>query len=59
MEKDIAVLHAKLSDSGFYARDQKGFATASAKLVEAQGALAAAEERWLELEMLREELERQ
>ena len=51
-------LHAKLSDSAFYARDPKGFAAASAQLVEAQTALASAEERWLELEMLREELER-
>jgi ATP-binding cassette subfamily F protein uup len=59
LEKDIAVLHTKLADSAFYARDPKGFAAASAKLVEAQSELAAAEERWLELEMLREELERQ
>jgi ATP-binding cassette subfamily F protein uup len=59
LEKDIAALHARLADSAFYARDPKGFAAASAKLGTAQSELAAAEERWLELEMLREELERQ
>ena len=58
LEKDIGVLHAKLSDGEFYVRDPKGFAAASTKLVETQTALASAEERWLELEMLREELER-
>ena len=59
LEKDIAAFHAKLSDGAFYARDPKGFAAASAKLGEAQAALDAAEARWLELEMLREALERQ
>lgn len=59
LEKDIGVLRAKLSDSQFYTRDPNGFSAASAKLVEAEAALASAEERWLELEMLREELERQ
>jgi ABC transport system ATP-binding/permease protein len=59
LEKDIGVLHAQLSDSALYARDPKKFTAMSAKLVEAQAALASAEERWLDLEMLREELERQ
>ena len=59
LEKDIAAFHLKLSDSAFYARDPKGFAATSAKLSEAQAVLDAAEARWLELEMLREELERQ
>lgn len=58
MEKEIGALHAKLSDSDFYTRDPKGFAAASEKLANAQAALASAEEHWLELEMLREELER-
>jgi ATP-binding cassette subfamily F protein uup len=58
LEKTIADLHAKLSDGALYERDPKAFAGASAKLVEAQSALAWAEERWLELEMAREELER-
>ena len=59
LERDIAALHAKLSDGELYMRDPKAFAAASEKLVAAQAALASAEERWLELEMLREELERQ
>jgi ATP-binding cassette subfamily F protein uup len=59
LEKDIAVLHAKLDDSDLYARDPKAFAAASAKLEAAQSELAASEERWLELEMLREEMARQ
>ncbi|HEY3636820.1 MAG TPA: ATP-binding cassette domain-containing protein [Rhizomicrobium sp.] len=59
LEKTIAVLHAKLSDSALYERDPKSFAEASAKLVAAQESLASAEERWLELETLREELEAQ
>jgi ATP-binding cassette subfamily F protein uup len=59
VEGEIAALHAKLTDSDFYARDPKGFAAASANLEKAQNILSAAEQRWLELEALREELARQ
>jgi ATP-binding cassette subfamily F protein uup len=59
LEKEIAALHTQLTDSAFYLRDPKGFAAASARLEEAQTELAMAEERWLELEILREELARQ
>jgi ATP-binding cassette subfamily F protein uup len=59
LEKDIAVLHEKLASPDFYSRDPKGFAAASAKLEAAEAELASSEERWLELEMLREELARQ
>jgi ATP-binding cassette subfamily F protein uup len=59
LEKEIAALHARLADSQLYARDPKSFAEASAKLEAAEMELASSEERWLELEMLREELERQ
>ncbi|HEY5337085.1 MAG TPA: ATP-binding cassette domain-containing protein [Rhizomicrobium sp.] len=58
LEKDIAALHVKLADGDFYVRDPKGFAAQSAKLKEAEATLASSEERWLELEMLREELAR-
>jgi ATP-binding cassette subfamily F protein uup len=58
LEKEIAVLHEKLAGADFYTRDAKGFAAASAKLEAAQAELASSEERWLELEMLREELAR-
>jgi hypothetical protein len=37
-----------------FARDQKRFAAVSAALAQDVAALGAAEERWLELEMLRE-----
>jgi ATP-binding cassette subfamily F protein uup len=58
LERTIAALHAKLSDIALYERDPKSFADASAKLVDAQSSLASAEERWLELEIVREATER-
>jgi ATP-binding cassette subfamily F protein uup len=58
LEKEIAMLHRTLADPGLYVRDPKTFAEASTKLEKAQAELSASEERWLELEMLREELER-
>jgi ATP-binding cassette subfamily F protein uup len=57
-EKEIAALHTQLEDGAFYVRDPKGFAAASAKLEHAQRELSVSEERWLELEMRREELAR-
>lgn len=50
-------LHAVLDDANLYARDPKRFAEATEKLTATEAALAAAEEEWLRLEMLREELE--
>jgi ATP-binding cassette subfamily F protein uup len=58
LERDIHALHERLSAGGFYERDPKGFTAATAKLAELQATLAHSEERWLELEMLREEIER-
>ncbi|MEI9992737.1 MAG: ATP-binding cassette domain-containing protein [Rhizomicrobium sp.] len=58
LEKRIGEVQAKLATPDFYARDPKAFATLSAELAQAQHDLAAGEERWLELEMLREEIER-
>jgi ATP-binding cassette subfamily F protein uup len=57
LESDIARLNAILSDSGLYTRQPAKFAEATTALQAAQAALAAAEEQWLALEMLREELE--
>ena len=57
LQTKIHGLQEKLHDPDLYARDRKAFGAASAALTEAQAALAAAEEKWLELEMLREELE--
>jgi len=59
LEKTIATLHARLSDREFYVRDPARFAATTATLDAAQVELAAAEEHWLNLEMLREEQERQ
>jgi len=54
----IAGLQARLADPTLYGKDPKAFAEATAELARAEADLAAAEEQWLELEMLRQELER-
>lgn len=50
-------LQAKLDDATLYVRDPKAFEKATAEFVAAQDDLARKEDAWLELEMLREELE--
>ena len=64
LPKTIEKLHAEiakrqklLDDPDLYARDRKKFDEASAAIAKAQHELAAAEDRWLELEVLREEIE--
>jgi ATP-binding cassette subfamily F protein uup len=57
LERTIAKLQTKLADAELYARDQTAFTQASAALVDAQSELETAESEWLELEMLREEIE--
>jgi ABC transport system ATP-binding/permease protein len=49
-------LQAKLDDPQFYARDRTAFEKVTAELGELQQKIAAAEEQWLKLEILREEL---
>jgi ABC transport system ATP-binding/permease protein len=56
LEEKIAGLQKELADPGLYSRDRTRFETASAALTEAQTALAALEDDWLALELLREEL---
>ena len=56
LQVTIRALHARLDDARLYARDRKSFDEASAALVAAQAKLAAAEEKWLELEILREDI---
>ena len=56
LEREIAALHARIDDPTLYARDRAAFDKASAALTDKQGKLAAAEDKWLELEMLRQEL---
>jgi len=48
---------AILADPDLFSREPKRFEQASAALTKVDADLAAAEDRWLELEMLREELE--
>ena len=57
LEAEIDKLSAELADPNLYARDPKRFDTLSKTITERQGEREAAEERWLELEMKREELE--
>ena len=57
LEVQIARQQSLLSDSGLYARDPAGFRRASDTLATAQTKLSEAEERWLELEQLREQVE--
>ena len=57
LSEEAKRLHAVLDDPGLYGRDPKQFAAATEKLAATEAALAAAEEEWLRLEMLREELE--
>ena len=57
LNRDIAKLQAVLDDPGLYARDAARFEKATALLAKAHEDLAATEEEWLTLEVLREELE--
>jgi len=56
LKAEIDHLQSKLSDPTFYARDRAAFEKITATLGELQQKLTAAEEQWLELEILREEL---
>jgi ABC transport system ATP-binding/permease protein len=58
LEAEVSALRLKLGEEGLYARDRKGFDALAAKLTNAEADLAASEERWLALEILREEIER-
>ena len=53
----IARLENNIADPAFYERDPKGFQKTIAALDKERETLAALEEEWLELEMLREEIE--
>jgi ABC transport system ATP-binding/permease protein len=57
LEAKIAKLQDVLADPTLYGRDPGLFERASAALAGFQADLAAAEHRWLELELLRDELE--
>ncbi len=57
LQTEIAGLNKKLADPDLYRTNPALFAKTSAALTKAEGALVDAEERWLELELLREEVE--
>ncbi|MBO6519520.1 MAG: ATP-binding cassette domain-containing protein [Rhodospirillales bacterium] len=57
LETENARLQAKLADPSFFQRDAAGFDADSRKLADVSRELADAEEEWLRLEMLREEIE--
>jgi ABC transport system ATP-binding/permease protein len=57
LEAHIRDLQQRLDDPGFYARDPATFNQTAADLASRQAELSAAEQRWLELEILREEIE--
>ncbi|OPF90532.1 ABC transporter ATP-binding protein uup [Rhodopseudomonas palustris] len=57
LEAEIADLQKQLDDPQLFARDRAKFDKVSAAMAKAHDELHAAEHRWLELEMLREEIE--
>ena len=57
IESEIESLNTALTDPELYAKDPDLFNVKSTALVDAQMKLAACEEEWLELEMLRESVE--
>ncbi|MFT3937828.1 ABC-F family ATP-binding cassette domain-containing protein [Rhodopseudomonas sp.] len=57
LEAEIASLQKQLDDPQIYAKDRAKFDKVSAAMAKAHDELHAAEQRWLELEMLREEIE--
>jgi ATP-binding cassette subfamily F protein uup len=56
LQTEGRALQQQLDDPTFYARDRAAFERVTASLGEVQTKLAEAEDRWLELEILREEL---
>ena len=57
LQAEIAKQQRLLDDPDLYTRDRKTFDEASRTIARAQHELASAEDRWLELEMLREAIE--
>jgi ATP-binding cassette subfamily F protein uup len=56
-QRKMAAHEAKMADPAFYVRDPAGFAKIAAELDVLRERLSAMEDEWLELEMLREEIE--
>jgi len=56
LQQEAAGLQARLNDPDFYTKDWNSFEKTSSALGEIQRRIAAAEEQWLALEILREEI---
>ncbi len=56
LQQEAQALQQQLHDPEFYARDRAGFEKVTSALGELHHKIAVAEEQWLELEILREEL---
>ena len=56
LQKEIAKQQKRMEDPELFTKDRKTFDAASAAIAKAQAELDAAEERWLALELLREEI---
>ena len=56
LQARIEALQGKLEDRAFFTRDPDGFIAATGALTDAHAQLVAAEEKWLELALLREEI---
>jgi len=57
LETEIAAINLALADPSFYAKDPAGFSAKSKSLISTEAKKAKFEEQWMELELLREELE--
>ncbi|MBI3700773.1 MAG: ATP-binding cassette domain-containing protein [Afipia sp.] len=57
LHAEIASHQRRLDDPELFSKDRKAFDAASSAIAKAQAELGAAEEKWLALEMLREEIE--
>jgi ATP-binding cassette subfamily F protein uup len=57
LQERIEALNAALADPDLYTRDPGRFNTTTTALAAVRDELRAAEEQWLTLEMLREEIE--
>jgi ABC transport system ATP-binding/permease protein len=56
-EAKAAKIEEKMADPNLFAKDPAGFNKLAAELEALRGKITAMEEEWLELEMLREEME--
>jgi ATP-binding cassette subfamily F protein uup len=59
LETEIAALLKEFDDPSVFQRDQARFAACAARLGKAQAELGVLEDRWIELELLRQELDGQ